>query len=119
MSEMLEAVRETIKKYGQEHLLLKYEEMTDENKEFLLKQIEDIDFEQILNLFENTKKEIETGNDKIEPISYINQFKLSEDEREKYIKIGEEAIRAGKLGFITMAGGQRYKTWAYRSKRDI
>ncbi len=106
MGEKEEAVRETLKKYGQEHLLLKYNEMSAEDKEKLLEQIQEIDFEQILNLYENTKKEIEVGKDKIEPIEYVNQFKLSNEEREKYIKIGEEAIRAGKLGFITMAGGQ-------------
>ena len=106
MSETIEAVRETLKKYGQEHLLLKYNEMSDENKARLLEQIEDIDFEQMKNLYEATKHEVEVGTDKIEPISYINKQKLPEDQKAKYIKTGEEVIRNGKLGFITMAGGQ-------------
>ena len=111
MSKSIESVRETLKKYGQEHLLLKYDEMKEEGKEYLLEQIEDIDFDQMKDLFEATKHEIQTGEDKIEPISYINQFKLSEVEKTKYIQTGEEVIKSGKLGFITMAGGQRNKTW--------
>ena len=106
MSETLETAKEMLKEYGQEHLLLKYDNLPDEGKKHLLEQIEDIDFKQILRLFEETKKKIDTGNDKIEPISYVNQFKLPEVDRAKYIEIGEEIIKEGKLGFITMAGGQ-------------
>lgn len=101
-----QAVREKLVKYGQGHLLLKYEGMSEDEKEHLLNQILDIDFEQIINLYEGTKKDIELGNDKIEPISYIDKFKLNEEEKVRYEKIGEDAIKAGKLGFITMAGGQ-------------
>lgn len=119
MNKKLESVRKTLKKYGQEHLLLKYDEMSDEDKESLLEQIEDINFDQILSLFENTKKEVELGNDKIEPISYINKFKIPEDEKEKYIKVGESIIKAGKLGFITMAGGQGTRLRTQRTKRYI
>lgn len=119
MSESLEAVREILKKYDQEHLLLKYDEMTEESKKYLLEQIEDIDFDQMKKLYESTKSEHDVGSDKIEPISYVNQFKLSQEERDGYKKVGEETIRAGKLGFITMAGGQRNKAWAQRTKRYI
>ena len=111
MSETLEAVKETLRAYGQEHLLLKYSEMSDEGKKHLLDQIKDIDFEQMKTLYEATKHEVETGGDRIEPISFVNQFTMPESEKAKYIKAGEAEIRAGKLGFITMAGGQRNKTW--------
>jgi UDP-N-acetylglucosamine pyrophosphorylase len=46
------------------------------------------------------------GNEKIEPIKYIEKEKISEEEKEKYFKIGEEEIRKGKLAVVTMAGGQ-------------
>ena len=41
MDERIQAVREKLKQYGQEHLLLKYNEMSDKEKEFLLLYIED------------------------------------------------------------------------------
>ncbi|MBR6034245.1 MAG: UTP--glucose-1-phosphate uridylyltransferase [Clostridia bacterium] len=106
MLEKERAVREKLAKYGQEHLLLKYDSMSEKEKETLLEQILEIDFNQILELYENTKKKIQLGEDKIEPIEYIDKNKLSESEKERYTKLGEEIIKSGKLGFITMAGGQ-------------
>lgn len=106
MEEKEQQVREKLVKFGQEQLLLKYDTMTKEEKERLLDQILAIDFEQILNLYENTKKQIELGEDKIEPIAYVDKAKLKEEEKAHYQSVGEEAIRQGKLGFITMAGGQ-------------
>lgn len=106
MEEKLVQVKELLQKYGQEHLLLKYEEMTNEDKEILLDQILKIDFPQILDLYEKTKQKIELGNDKIDPISYVNKDKMTDEERKRYSEIGEEFIKSGKLGFVTMAGGQ-------------
>ena len=106
MEEKEKKAREILGKYGQEHLLLKYNEMTKEKQEKLLEQIFSINFEEILHLYEQTKKEIEFGNDKIEPISYVDKAKLNESEKEHYTQIGEKIIKEGKLGFITMAGGQ-------------
>lgn len=106
MEEKLQKAKQILYKFGQEHLLLKFDEMTNEKKDELLNQILAIDFEQILNLYENTKKEIKFGEDKIEPIAYVDKAKLSADEKKHYEEIGEESIKQGKLGFITMAGGQ-------------
>ncbi len=106
MNEKEEQVKELLKKYGQEHLLIKYDDMNQEQKEKLLNQILQINFEQILSLYEETKKKVEFANDIIEPISYIDKTKLTEDEKNHYERIGGEAIKNGKLGYITMAGGQ-------------
>ena len=97
---------EITKKYNQEHLLKFYEKLSDENKEKLLKQILSIDFEQMKKLFENTKHEVEFGDAKIEPISYIEKSKIDEDSYKKYKETGAEAIKNGKLAVVTMAGGQ-------------
>ncbi len=99
-------IREMLKTYNQEHLMLKYDTMSNENKQKLLNQLSSIDYAQILNLYQMTKSEIKFENDKIEPIPYIDKLKLSDEEKEHYEAIGKEAISNGKLGFITMAGGQ-------------
>lgn len=95
-----------LEKYGQEHILKSYERMNDEDKEKLLDQILRTDFEKILNLYKNANKKIEMQEAKIEPAPYVDSSKLSDAEREEYIKIGEEAIKNGKLAVVTMAGGQ-------------
>ena len=106
MEEKYENAKEILKKYGQEHLLLKYNSLNEEDKKVLIEQITKIDFEQILELYEDTKKEVALGEEKIEPISHIDKEKISEEEKQKYITLGENAIRNGELAFVTMAGGQ-------------
>ena len=95
-----------LEKYNQTHLLKNYEKLNNSKKEYLLNQITNINFELINKLYLETKKEIEVGTEKIEPIKYIEKEKISEEEKEKYLKIGEEEIKKGKLAVVTMAGGQ-------------
>ena len=96
--------KKILEKYNQTHLLSQYENLNNEKKEYLLKQIINIDFEQLNKLYENTKKEIKSEEDKIEPISYVEKEKIVD--YEKYMKIGAEEIKNGKLAVVTMAGGQ-------------
>ena len=55
MEEKLLATREILKKYGQEHLLENYENLSEENKNVLLNDILTIDFGEIAELYEQTK----------------------------------------------------------------
>ena len=106
MEEKYEAAMECLAKYNQEHILNNYKNLSQENKEKLLNQILTIDFSQIVELYESTKKEISFANDKIEPIDYVDKSALSTEELEKYNKLGENEIRQGKYAVVTMAGGQ-------------
>lgn len=98
--------KKKLEKYNQIHLLSQYEKLNDEKKEHLLNQIINIDFEQVEKLYEQTKSEIKLGKDKIEPIPYIEKDKLSNEEKDKYLKMGADEIKQGKLAVVTMAGGQ-------------
>ena len=93
-----------LEQFNQTHLLSQYEKLDNEKKEYLLNQIINIDFDGLNKLYENTKKEIESGKDLIEPISYIEKEKILD--YEKYMEIGAEEIKNGKLAVVTMAGGQ-------------
>ena len=95
-----------VEKYGQNQIMANYEKLDEKTKEELAEQIERIDFEKLNNLYEQTKEEVSFENDVIEPISYIEKAKLSEEEYNKYLKLGEDAIKAGKYSIVTMAGGQ-------------
>lgn len=106
MEEKLIKVKELLKKYNQEHLLTFFDDLNPENKELLLNQILDIDFELMLKLYENTKKPAQIDTDSIEPIPYLDKSKLSKDELDLYYEKGLEAIKSGKLAVVTMAGGQ-------------
>ncbi len=104
--ERIEKAKQILKEYNQEHLLNCYGQLSEENKQKLLNQILTIDFEQILSLYEDTKKEISFGDGKIEPIPYVDKSKLTLEELAVYEKIGAEIIKNGKYAVVTMAGGQ-------------
>ena len=106
MEEKYEAALKCLKKHNQEHILKNYEKLSETKKEKLLNQILTIDLNQIGELYESTKKEINFANDKIEPIDYVEKAKLSKEDFEKYKQLGENAIKQGKYAVVTMAGGQ-------------
>lgn len=106
MQEKYEVALNRLKQYGQEHILNNYEELSEGEKDELLDQILSIDFDQITELYESTKKQISFANDKIKPIDYVDKSALTADELKKYDDLGEAAIKSGKYAVVTMAGGQ-------------
>lgn len=103
---MLKEAKEILKKYNQEHICDLLDRVSAEKQGELIKQIKEIDFEQMQELYNKTRQEIKLDNNKIEPISYINKSKLSEEQREYYNKLGRNVIMSGKYAVVTMAGGK-------------
>lgn len=101
-----EEFKEKVTSYGQDHLLNLYERLDDEGKEKLLNQIEKIDFGLVKDLFELTKKKIESKDFKIQSIDACDANLLTEEEKNRYIEIGTKAIKEGKTAVVMMAGGQ-------------
>ena len=106
MEKQYEKIKEKLIKYNQEQLLVNYENMNNEDKEKLLKEIDNIDFNLMKNLYKNAQKELDFKDEKIESIDCTEKDRLSKEEKEKYDEIGTEKIKAGKLAVVTMAGGQ-------------
>ncbi|MDD6812608.1 MAG: UTP--glucose-1-phosphate uridylyltransferase [Lachnospiraceae bacterium] len=92
---------EKLEKYGQLHVLKYYEELTAEEKDELLAQIEDMD----LALVEACKHKSELNKKgKITPLSAM-QLKEIEARKEEFTAVGMDAIKAGKVGAVLLAGG--------------
>ena len=106
MDNELDLIQKKLKKYNQEHLLLFYNKMNEAEKENLLNQIKNIDFDLVNELYENTKKPLNFENVTIEPIEHTDKSKMTAIEKELYEEKGIEAIKNNKLAVITMAGGQ-------------
>ena len=100
-----EKAQEIVKNYGQEHLLKFYDNLEKGKQEELLDQILETDFELLKKLYENINVQ-EEHKDEITPIPYVDKSKMTEEELEKYRKIGEEEIKKNKYAIVTMAGGQ-------------
>lgn len=98
--------KEILKEYNQEHLLAFYDELDDNQKEFLVEQILRIDFKQIFDLYEASKTDEVIPCNLIEPLPYFDKSRLSYDEQNSYITLGETYIKENSLAVVTMAGGQ-------------
>lgn len=101
----LQEIKETLKEYNQEHLLKFYDELSKENKEKLLNQLKNINFEKMRTLYEDSKKD-EILDNRFSPIEYIIKGELDKEEIKKYTKIGEECVKNNEVAIVTMAGGQ-------------
>lgn len=97
---------ELLKEYNQEHIIRFLDKLDEEKQEELIKQIHRIDFHQITELYNNTKKEIEFKESKIEPLKYLDKAKLTDRQRKTFDELGEASIKSGEYAVVTMAGGQ-------------
>ena len=97
----LEQAKEKLEKNGQMHVLKYYDELDDAQKQALLTQIEETDFE-ILKNAKNLGKGSERG--KFAPLA-ATQLSEIEKRRDEFTKAGVEAIKAGKVAACLLAGG--------------
>ena len=79
---------------------------SDEENEKIANQIENINLEKVMKLYENATNIPAVDERKIEHIKYTNLSSLDEEKFNKYKNIGEEVIKNNKYAVITMAGGQ-------------
>ncbi len=102
----IEKAEEKLKKYNQTHILKIMEKFTEDEKEKISEQVNEMDFENLTNLYNTlTKEEVNLGK-VIEPISALKKNKLSPDELDEIDNIGKEIISSGKFAVATMSGGQ-------------
>ena len=95
-----------LKEYGQNHIVNILEKLDETKKQELIEQINKIDFHQMMELYQNTKKEIEFKESKIKPVPYLDKAKLTKEQREEFDKLGEEVVKNNQYAVVTMAGGQ-------------
>lgn len=91
-----------LKEHGQEHIFEAYQKLDDTGKEKLAAQIERIDWS-IVEMAGH--KELAQERGKLEPLSALEVTEI-EQNKAKYEGIGLDAIRAGKVGTVLLAGGQ-------------
>ena len=87
MEEKYLAAKQKLEQYHQEHLLNFFFFFFEKEKVKLLDDILTIDFSQMEDLFELTKKGEVFKDSKIEPISYIEKAKISEENRKNIFKL--------------------------------
>ena len=90
-----------LEKYGQLHVLQYYDELSGYEKEALLAQIMSTDLSVLAQCLH--KEELNPRGE-IAPIEVMKLAQI-EERREEFVRAGLEAIRAGKVGAVMLAGG--------------
>lgn len=94
-------VNKKLEKYGQTHLLKYFDELSEDEKNELLTQIEETDFSMV-ELCADGGKSVKKGS--ITPLS-VMQLSEIEENKELYFNAGVSAIKSGKVGAVLLAGG--------------
>jgi UDP-N-acetylglucosamine/UDP-N-acetylgalactosamine diphosphorylase len=100
-----------LKKYGQEHLLAFIDDLSSEERNVLVSQIQEIDFDEIEELIEKyvlRKPDLKVPEN-ISPAPYFPEVPESEEQIKLYAdaeRIGKELLGDGKIAALTVAGGQ-------------
>ena len=97
----LSQAREKLEKYGQEHVLKYYDELNEREKDELLAQIEATD----MSILESCKHRDELAKKGVITPLAAMQLPEIEANRESFTETGLEAIKAGKVGAVLLAGG--------------
>lgn len=97
----LEAAKQKLEKYGQEHVLKYYDELSEEQKAALLTQISETDMS-ILAACKN--KEALSLKGVITPLTAMELDEI-EANKEVFVATGIQAIQDGKVGAVLLAGG--------------
>lgn len=106
MEDNLRRAQILLNKNNQQHLLYFYDELTDNQKELLVNQILNTDFNQINNLYTESFNDTIIPSNIISPIPYFSKNRFSKEESNFYINIGETFITNGQVAVLTLAGGQ-------------
>lgn len=101
MSMTLSQAQEKLRRYGQTHVLKYYDELDAAGRRALLDQIEATDME-ILSACSHREELVKKGV--ITPLAAM-QLPEIEENRESFTQTGLEAVRAGKVGAVLLAGG--------------
>lgn len=108
-----EQLREHLEKYGQEHLLKYWNEINDEQRRQLEKDIKEFDFDELHLLYERATQSLAEGttklDDKLQPIEESQSLSIrqtSADLIKEYNDEGLDQIAGGHVGVLLMAGGQ-------------
>uniref|UniRef100_A0AAW2GME7 UDP-N-acetylglucosamine diphosphorylase n=1 Tax=Cardiocondyla obscurior TaxID=286306 RepID=A0AAW2GME7_9HYME len=110
----MERLRKKLAEYSQEHLLQFWEELTDEDRNQLENDINELDLQEITGYFKRAVESSQSINrsmmdDKIQPIDETKTASVktsTEEELNIYKERGLKEISEGRVAVLLMAGGQ-------------
>ncbi|KAK4487991.1 hypothetical protein RD792_003730, partial [Penstemon davidsonii] len=108
-SHLPQALLERLKDYGQENAFARWDELSPEERQLLIQDIESLDLPRIDRIFRCSLFSQALPEATIEPVPESNVSTVERrtmEERERWGKMGLKAISDGKLGVLLLSGGQ-------------
>lgn len=102
--EKLEDIKQILKKYNQQHLLMYFDSLNSKEQSELIQDINCIDFELMNNL--KNVNDLKSNMDIIEPVIAKKYEDFACEDKQELRAKGENIIKSGEYAVITMAGGQ-------------
>ncbi len=106
MENKAEEIIEILEKYNQHHIVEHMEKQEDNIKTEIIEQVKNIDFEELLNSYNNVKTIDPKTQNRISKIEATVAHEIDEEQKNSYIKLGEEVLKLNKFSAVTLAGGQ-------------
>lgn len=100
----MESIKEFLKRYNQEHLLMFYDSLTEQEKDALVQDISSIDFKFMEDI--KSDQEVVQTSDEILPVRAVRKVHYTQNEIESLEAKGRKIIEQGQYAIVTMAGGQ-------------
>eukprot|EP00088_Acartia_fossae_P036866 TRINITY_DN3805_c0_g1_i6.p1 TRINITY_DN3805_c0_g1~~TRINITY_DN3805_c0_g1_i6.p1 ORF type:complete len:504 (+),score=164.32 TRINITY_DN3805_c0_g1_i6:209-1720(+) len=109
----VKGMKDSLAKYGQEHLLDHFDSLSSEQQQQLTKELEELDLEEVTEYFKRATTELESCgqklDDKMKPLDDSqcgSIIKSTDEELLHYQKLSLAEIAAGHVGILLLAGGQ-------------
>lgn len=97
-------LRRRLAQFGQDHVLAGWDRLTAEERRRLVGQIESLDLEELRRL--HAERQVRGAIPELSRLAPLPQAAESADELERFSRLGEEAVRAGTVAYLVVAGGQ-------------
>ena len=97
----VQRIKKLLEAQGQAHVLRWWDELDEGGQKKLSDQIGHIDW----NLLPLATQHKQAARGKIEPIDGLDLEEIEKD-RSRYLAVGKEAVRSGKVAAVLLAGGQ-------------
>ena len=104
----LASIRKTLESHGQGHVLAFHDELSPQQQDALLDQVQSIDLDALdvwIERFTGGEPESPVPGD-LEPAPYYPHLSGSAYDAERYRRIGRDLVKAGKVAVFCVAGGQ-------------
>jgi len=105
MNSMIDALRERLASLGQEHVLVFWDQLSQDEQDQLIKDVASVDLEHLASLCVEAREAVPESPSRVEPLPQVTKGEDPEGDT-RAGEVGWEMLREGKICAFTVAGGQ-------------